>query len=209
MTDEDLQMTDEEQAMLYEEPDHRSDEIPVDGLAEIYIGTLFLAIGGGALLGVSMTFIWIFMIAFGVLVATRIKENVTYPRFGRPKTRVIYSKVLRDFIFLFFAIIVIFGVGVLGLGVSNPDILTGVSDNIALVGGIIVAIIYGVLGFRWKIKQYYLFAVVGLIAGVLMRVIFPLAETQLLVFIAVLGITMLGTGVMMLQQFQQEYPIRD
>lgn len=209
MTDEDLQMTDEDQAMLFEAlPDNEvSGGAVEDGLVEIYVGTLFLTIGGGSLLGVSMTAIWLFMIAFGVFVVTRLKENITYPRVGRPTSRVFYSKIMRDFIILFMILMVLLGVGLLALNVADPTVFTTVGDNIALLLGVMIAIIYGFLGFRWKVRQYKLFAGVGIVAAVIIRILFPDPSSQLLFYIAVMGITMLGTGVLMLQQFQQKYPI--
>jgi hypothetical protein len=180
-----------------------------DGLVEITVGVLFLAIGGLILaFAVSQPAAPLVIIAslvaplaiFGMarllkLAVGRAKEELTYPRTGYLSYR--KARPARDR-----WIVVAFSLGLAALILFLPESFS----QMAAVEGALILIIFTTLGYRLGLRRFYLIGLLGLLAGAGAAYLLGDDTLGTAATFAGTGMALLASGAFVLIRYLQRNP---
>ncbi|KAA3656342.1 MAG: hypothetical protein DWQ04_31370 [Chloroflexi bacterium] len=183
-----------------------------DGLVETAVGTLFIAIGLALLgwlmiqtspvLGIVMVLVSTAAIFGGTLFVQRVipalKARITHPRTGSVTYR-------RDVPSRSRWLIVVAALLIAILSFNFP----GYISQISVVIGLLLGIIFSVLGYRVRLRRFYLLGGVAVIVGMVTAVSFTNDITSAASTFVGTGLIMAVIGLIVLKQYVQRHPIAE
>lgn len=168
-----------------------------DGVWDMVLGLIHLSFGLGIL--VNQNFWYLFPII--TTLPFSMKRSVSDPRIGSLKFRKSQRMWLMILYFLFN--ILVLGL-IIFLGVINPSgnhVIRWLTLNIFLVIGLIIAIIFCLLGWFIKFQRMYLYAALNFIGFALAGRI-----TSVGVVLTILGVLFLISGIIVMINFMKRHP---
>lgn len=179
-----------------------------DGLVEITVGVLFLAIGGLTLAfaaGLPAPLVVIISLVtplalFGAArllrkIVGRAKEEITYPRTGYVSYR--QDRSSRDR-----WIVVAFALGLAVLILFLPESFS----QMPVVEGALLLIIFAVLAYRLSLRRFYLIGFLGLLVGAGSAYLLGDDTLGTAATFAGTGVAVLASGVLVLIRYLQRNP---
>lgn len=183
-----------------------------DGLVEIGIGLLFTVVGlllftwkavengswVGGLLAVGLMLLVIggvYGVRWGV---QQVKERITYPRTGYASYREGVPSRGRWVVVI----------AALLLAIAS-SFLPMVLQTMALMEGVLLAVILGYLGYRVNLTRFYVAAAVALLIGLVATLLFPDDVTGSAITFSGTGIVLLVGGMMAFINYLRHHPTAD
>jgi len=174
-----------------------------DGLIDVFAGFLILSFGLWLILDMA----WMGWILWFVVISAyaAAKRVFTIPRIGFVKFAPHRVKALVTIAVIVFSLFALLGVVVFMQveGGSTPVWLLFAIENYMLVIGVSVAAIFCVVGYTFRIRRMYAYALLTLIMFVTGHFLyFPLYY-----YMTLLGTLILFSGLAMLIRFVRRYPL--
>ncbi len=180
-----------------------------DGLIEMGIGILFIVVGLGliafvaiqdnTIVGVTLI-VGLLALAIGGAIFTKralevVKERVTYPRTGYVSYHTEESSRGRW-------VVLVAPLLLLMLSLFLPKELTRISSMI----GALMFVVTCSLGYRLRLRRFYLVGSIALLAGVLASLLFPNEAIGAGVTFSVTGLTLVVSGTLTLSTYLRRHP---
>jgi len=180
-----------------------------DGLIEMGVGILFIVVGLGliafvaiqdnTILGIALI-VGLLAIATGGAIFTKralevVKERVTYPRTGYVAYHTEESS-RGGWVVPVAALLLLF------LSLFLPKELTRISS---MIGALMFVIICS-LGYRLRLRRFYLVGSISLLAGVSASLLFPNEAIGAGVTFSVTGLTLVVSGTLTLSTYLRRHP---
>ena len=181
-----------------------------DGLIEIGVGLLFVVVGIGIIAFVAIqenTLMGVLLIAsllalaIGGAVFTKralesVKERTTYPRTGYVSYRT--AEPGRG---MWLTIVMV--LLVLAVSVFLPEELTRLSTMI----GALIFVVIGSLGYRLRIRRFYVIGSIALATGVLASWLFADEAMGAAVTFSIIGLVLIISGGLTLSLYLRRHPV--
>ncbi|MFX1370075.1 MAG: hypothetical protein ACFFAY_15890 [Promethearchaeota archaeon] len=178
-----------------------------DGLTEFWMGLMILAIAL-VLIGTYFVPTVAFLILFQAAFNERIKERFTYPRIGRVKLRG-EDEMPTGYGWILVVVTMIPAIAavVFSQRVEN-DLLFLIANSAPLLVGIGLTWPAVYLAEKSGLKSYYSIGAIAVILGVLFVFLeFPTPVYRMVLFMALVGVVFVLTGIASLTRFVRKYPV--
>ncbi|NHJ12803.1 MAG: hypothetical protein EAX95_03965 [Candidatus Thorarchaeota archaeon] len=178
-----------------------------DGLTEILMGLMILAVGLLLVNSISVVYVAL-LIVFQAAMIERFRERYTYPRIGRVKLREDTEQPYGPLWAVFGAIMLVaLSSVILSVRVEN-EILHLIASLAPLIMAIGLIQPFVFLAQRSGLRVYYGFgAIVAVLGAVLALVEFPLPVDRMVIFLLCVGGLLCLTGLASLLHFIRKYPV--